>query len=72
MWSHSQGIHGLRDAIAAGARTSTRGVGRCEHVENAGCYGHNAADDAAFDAVLLARAVPGPAGAGAVEPAPTS
>ena len=30
-----------------------------EHVENAGCYGHNAADDAAFDAVLLARAVPG-------------
>jgi hypothetical protein len=30
-----------------------------EHVENAGCYGHNGADDAAFDAVLLARAVPG-------------
>jgi len=30
-----------------------------EHVENAGCYGHNAADDAAFDAVLLARSVPG-------------
>jgi nicotinate dehydrogenase subunit B len=27
-------------------------------VESAGCYGHNAADDAAFDAVLLARAVP--------------
>jgi CO/xanthine dehydrogenase Mo-binding subunit len=32
---------------------------RVEHVESAGCYGHNAADDAAFDAVLLARAVPG-------------
>jgi CO/xanthine dehydrogenase Mo-binding subunit len=29
------------------------------HVEGAGCYGHNAAEDAAFDAVLLARAVPG-------------
>ena len=30
-----------------------------EHVEGAGSYGHNGADDAAFDAVLLARAVPG-------------
>src|SRR5262249_58771604 len=29
------------------------------HVEGAGCYGHNGADDVAFDAVLLARAVPG-------------
>jgi nicotinate dehydrogenase subunit B len=29
------------------------------HMEGAGCYGHNGADDAAFDAVLLARAVPG-------------
>ena len=38
---------------------STRRRSRCEHAENAGCYGHNAADDAAFDAVLLARAVPG-------------
>ncbi|GAA1477085.1 molybdopterin-dependent oxidoreductase [Nocardioides aestuarii] len=56
--SHSQGVHGLRDAIA-----TTLGLDRehvtVEHVENAGCYGHNAADDAAFDAVLLARAVPG-------------
>jgi CO/xanthine dehydrogenase Mo-binding subunit len=30
-----------------------------EHVEGAGCYGHNAADDAAGDAALLAQAVPG-------------
>jgi CO/xanthine dehydrogenase Mo-binding subunit len=29
-----------------------------EHVEGAGCYGHNAADDVALDAALLARAVP--------------
>jgi len=28
-------------------------------VQGAGCYGHNAADDAALDAVLLARAVEG-------------
>ena len=29
------------------------------HAQNAGCYGHNGADDAALDAALLARAVPG-------------
>ncbi|HWM73572.1 MAG TPA: molybdopterin cofactor-binding domain-containing protein [Nocardioides sp.] len=58
VWSHSQGIHGLRAAIAAALGLEPATV-QVEHVENAGCYGHNAADDAAFDAVLLARAVPG-------------
>jgi CO/xanthine dehydrogenase Mo-binding subunit len=29
------------------------------HVEGAGCYGHNGADDAAMDAAVLARAAPG-------------
>lgn len=58
VWSHSQGIHALRDAIAAALVLGPDDV-VVEHVENAGCYGHNAADDAAFDAVLLARAVPG-------------
>ena len=58
VWSHSQGIHSLRDAIAAALDLDPGSV-EVEHVENAGCYGHNAADDAAFDAVLLARAVPG-------------
>ena len=32
---------------------------RVRHVEGAGCYGHNGADDAAMDAALLALAVPG-------------
>jgi nicotinate dehydrogenase subunit B len=58
VWSHSQGIHRLRDAIA-GAVGLIPGSVSVEHVENAGCYGHNAADDAAFDAVLLSRTVPG-------------
>jgi CO/xanthine dehydrogenase Mo-binding subunit len=31
----------------------------CIHVEGAGCYGHNGADDAAADAALMARALPG-------------
>ena len=58
VWSHSQGIHSLRAAIAQALALDPATV-EVEHVENAGCYGHNAADDAAFDAVLLARAVPG-------------
>lgn len=58
VWSHSQGIHNLRAAIAAGVGLDVGAV-VVEHVESAGCYGHNGADDAAFDAVLLARAVPG-------------
>ncbi|MBM2614476.1 xanthine dehydrogenase family protein molybdopterin-binding subunit [Actinoplanes sp. LDG1-06] len=58
VWSHSQGIFLLGRAIARELGLAPEGV-RVEHAENAGCYGHNAADDAAFDAVLLARAVPG-------------
>jgi nicotinate dehydrogenase subunit B len=60
VWSHSQGIHRLRAAIAQALALDASAV-TVEHVENAGCYGHNPADDAAFDAVLLARAVPGTA-----------
>ncbi|NMO49640.1 xanthine dehydrogenase family protein molybdopterin-binding subunit [Actinoplanes sp. TBRC 11911] len=58
VWSHSQGVFPLGRAIAAALGLDPAGV-RVEHAESAGCYGHNAADDAAFDAVLLARAVPG-------------
>jgi CO/xanthine dehydrogenase Mo-binding subunit len=58
VWSHSQGIHGLGAAIARALDIDVARV-EVEHAENAGCYGHNGADDAAFDAVLLARDVPG-------------
>ncbi len=58
VWSSSQGVHRLRDAIASALDLEPDTI-VVEHVENAGCYGHNSADDAAFDAVLLARAVPG-------------
>ncbi len=58
IWSHTQGVHNLRREIAreSGMRQEQVVV---RHVEGAGCYGHNGADDAAMDAVLLARAVPG-------------
>jgi CO/xanthine dehydrogenase Mo-binding subunit len=58
VWSHSQNIFGLRRATAQALRIDAERV-VVEHVESAGAYGHNGADDAAFDAVLLARAVPG-------------
>jgi CO/xanthine dehydrogenase Mo-binding subunit/aerobic-type carbon monoxide dehydrogenase small subunit (CoxS/CutS family) len=58
MWSHSQGIFLLRDAIAAGLGLAAGQV-TVHYVEGAGVYGQNGADDVALDAVLLARAVPG-------------
>lgn len=58
IWSHSQHIFGLRAATALALGVPAGSVS-VEHVEHAGAYGHNGADDAAYDAVLLARAVPG-------------
>lgn len=58
VWSHSQGVFPLRGALAAGLGLDPARV-TVHYVEGAGVYGHNASDDAAADAVLLARAVPG-------------
>jgi CO/xanthine dehydrogenase Mo-binding subunit len=58
VWTHSQGVYPLRDAIAELTRMPPEQV-RCIHVEGSGCYGHNAADDAGADAALCARALPG-------------
>ena len=57
-WTHSQGIFNLRRdlAVALGLAESQVIV---EHVQGAGCYGHNGADDVAFDAARLARAAGG-------------
>lgn len=58
IWSHTQGVYPDRAAIAEMMEMDERSV-RLIHMEGAGCYGHNGADDAAADAALLARAVPG-------------
>jgi CO/xanthine dehydrogenase Mo-binding subunit len=58
VWSHSQGVFTLRDAIAAALDLSPAAV-VVQHVEGPGSYGHNAADDAAMDAALLATHIPG-------------
>jgi CO/xanthine dehydrogenase Mo-binding subunit len=58
VWTHSQGVFPLR-AELVGTLKMQPGDVRCIHVEGSGCYGHNAADDVALDAALLARGVPG-------------
>ncbi len=58
VWSHSQGVHVLRESLAQVLGVDARSV-RVSHVVGPGCYGHNGADDAALDAALLARAAPG-------------
>ena len=58
VWTHSQGIFALRHELAK-ILDVPEALVRISHVEGAGCYGHNGADDAALDAALLARAVPG-------------
>jgi nicotinate dehydrogenase subunit B len=58
VWSHTQGVYPDRAAIAEMLRMPPATI-RMIHVEGSGCYGHNGADDAAADAALIARALPG-------------
>ncbi len=58
IWSHTQGVFQLRRDLAAVMKLDPESI-IVSHVEGAGCYGHNGADDVALDAALLARALPG-------------
>jgi len=58
IWTHSQGIFPLRGDLAAMLGIDESRI-ELAHMEGAGCYGHNGADDVACDAVLVARGVPG-------------
>ena len=55
VWTHSQGVFPLRASLAKALRMQQADI-RVIHSDGAGCYGHNGADDVAFDAVLLAKA----------------
>ena len=57
VWTHSQGVFPLRDALAVAMGLKREQIAVI-HVQGAGVYGHNGADDAALDAALLARQVP--------------
>src|SRR6267378_3283921 len=54
VWTHSQGVYFLRADLALVLKLPVVNI-TVEHMEGAGCYGHNAADDVALDAVLLAK-----------------
>ena len=58
VWTHSQGVYLLRADLALVLRLPVENI-TVEHMEGAGCYGHNAADDVALDAALLAKAASG-------------
>ena len=58
VWTHSQGIFGLRHELSVVLQMKLEDI-VVNHVEGAGCYGHNGADDVALDAALLARAANG-------------
>jgi len=58
VWSHSQGPAVLRDWLAR-ALGLERSQVTVFHRQGAGAYGHNTADDAAFDAAYLATRMPG-------------
>ncbi len=58
VWSHSQGIFNLRSELALVFSVPADDI-VVEHVQSAGCYGHNGADDTGLDAALLARAAEG-------------
>lgn len=58
VWSHTQGPYNLRADLALALKLPPDSI-IVEHVEGAGCYGHNGADDVALDAAICARLSPG-------------
>ena len=64
--AHARRLSRPPAAIAEMLRVPPASV-RLIHVEGSGCYGHNGADDAAADAALIARALPGRPGARAMD-----
>ena len=58
VWSNSQGIYPLREALAAMLKMDKDRI-HIMSVPGAGCYGHSTPDDAAADASLLALDYPG-------------
>jgi CO/xanthine dehydrogenase Mo-binding subunit len=58
VWTHSQGVYLLRTDLALVLKLPAESI-TVEHMEGAGCYGHNGADDVALDAVLLAKQASG-------------
>src|SRR6476659_6807759 len=57
VWSHSQGVFELRQWLSHALGMDAADV-TVLHRQGSGCYGHNSADDAAFDAAFVAMRTP--------------
>jgi len=57
VWTHSQGVFELRKWLARSLAIDEARI-TVFHRQGAGCYGHNSADDAAFDAAFVAMRIP--------------
>jgi len=58
VWTHAQGVYPMQKDLAVLFGIPQQAI-TVSHVPGAGCYGHNGADDAAAEAAIIARAVPG-------------
>jgi CO/xanthine dehydrogenase Mo-binding subunit len=58
VWTHCQGVFPLRASLARALKLDASKI-IVRHVQGAGCYGHNGADDAAADAAIIAMKMPG-------------
>ncbi len=58
VWTHSQGVYPLREALSKMLHLSTENI-HVAGVPGSGCYGHNGADDVAADAAVFAMEYPG-------------
>ena len=58
VWSHTQGVYPLREAIAGLLHMPEENI-HVKGVPGSGCYGHNGADDVSADAALIAIQFPG-------------
>jgi CO/xanthine dehydrogenase Mo-binding subunit len=52
VWSHTQGVFPLRSDLAKAFHLTLDAV-QVFHMHGSGCYGHNGADDVAFDAAFI-------------------
>jgi nicotinate dehydrogenase subunit B len=58
VWSHSQGVYPLREALSKMLGLATDQI-YVTGVPGSGCYGHNGADDVSADAAVIAMQYPG-------------
>jgi len=58
VWTHCQGVFPLRAALSRTLKLDASAI-TVHHMQGAGCYGHNGADDAAADAAIVAMQKPG-------------